>query len=142
MASHKNKDNSQNMLPPFSQQLFLKTGRSIEVMARFIKELGTDPDVQEVADEIPSLHRLLKLWTDPSALLADSAPDVEAIQEKMKKLEQVHQACATKLEAIRQQRAQVEAKNAANIDQIQVYKDVLAKFKKEKQAEIINLNNK
>jgi hypothetical protein len=70
-------------------------------MVRFFKELGTDPDVQEVADEIPSLHRLLKLWIDPSALLADSAPDVEAIQEKMKKLEQVHQAYATKLEAER-----------------------------------------
>jgi predicted nucleic acid-binding Zn-ribbon protein len=62
-------------------------------------------------------------------------PDVEAIQAKMKKLEKVHQAYATKLETERQQRAQVEAKNDANVDQIQVYKDLLANFKKEKQAE-------
>jgi len=135
MSSHKNKYNSKNKLPNFSQQLFLRTGRSIELMARFIKELGTDPDIQEVADEIPSLHRLLKLWTDPSALLADSAPDVEAIQAKMKKLEQVHQAYATKLETERQQKTQLEAKNAAKIDQLQVYKDLLTKLKKEKQAE-------
>jgi hypothetical protein len=49
--SQKSKENNKNKLPKFSQQLFLKTGRSIERMARFIKELGTDPDAQEVADE-------------------------------------------------------------------------------------------